>query len=112
MTDREMQDILKEINKQQGRPYPLGNQIVVCGFFSTEEDWNKFLYNNKNKIIEQRKDKIIFNNGERWYHFKNLDFSRGYRFYKVKVSHTIDSNLFFNVIFIKCIPYCKEIEWL
>lgn len=38
MTEKEMKLFSEKINKQEGRNYPCSNQIVVCGFFSTEED--------------------------------------------------------------------------
>lgn len=113
MTDKEMKEISEEIDKQQGRKYPMGNQIVVCGFFAPEEKWNKFVHDNLDKIVIRRKDEVVFDNGEKWHYFSYLDFSqRGYRFYKLKVFCDIDYHLFLEFIYSRCIPYCKEIEWI
>ena len=42
MTEKQKYDISKYINSQKGRKYPCGNQIVCCGYFSSEENWQKF----------------------------------------------------------------------
>ena len=113
MTEEEMKLISERINKQEGRKYPCSNQVVVCGFFSTEEDWNKFANDNLDKIKIRRKDEVVFNNGERWCYFSYFDFSqRGYRFYKIKVSRNIDRQIFLEHIYPLCALYCNEIEWL
>lgn len=113
MTQEEMDMISENINKQQGRKYPCSNQIVVCGFFASEEAWNKFVKDNLENIKIRRKNEFVFINDERWIHFSYLDYSqRGYRFYKLKVSHDIDYHLFFESIYSCSYPYCKEIEWI
>lgn len=53
--EEEMKLISEKINKREERKYPRSNQIVVCGFFSTDEDWNNFVNNNLNKIKTQQK---------------------------------------------------------
>lgn len=55
MMEEEMKLISEKINKQEGRKYPCSNQIVVCGFFSTDEDWNNFVNNNLDKIKIRQK---------------------------------------------------------
>ena len=113
MTEEEMKSISEKINKQEGRKYPCSNQIVVCGFFSTDEDWNNFVKNNLDKIKIRRKDIIVFANKERWQHFSLINFShRGYRFFKIKVSRNINREIFLNYIYPYCSLYCKEIEWI
>ena len=113
MTEEEMKLISERINKQEGRKYPCSNQIVVCGFFSTDEEWNNFVNNNFDKIKTKQKDRIIFANKEQWYHFNYINYSqRGYRFYKIKVSRNVNRELFLNCIYPYCSLYCKEIEWI
>ena len=113
MTEEEMKLISERINKQEGRKYPCSNQIVVCGFFSTDEEWNNFVNNNLDKIKTRKKDRVIFANKEQWYHFNYINYSqRGYRFYKIKVSSNVNRELFLNCIYPYCSLYCKEIEWI
>lgn len=113
MTEKEMKLVSERINKQEGRNYPCSNQIVVCGFFSTEEDWNNFVTANLDKIKIRQKDRIVLANKENWYHFNHLNYSeRGYRFYKIKVSRDIECEIFLNCIYPYCSLYCKEIEWI
>ena len=113
MTEEEMKLISERINKQEGRKYPCSNQIVVCGFFSTDEEWNNFVNNNLDKIKTRQKDRVIFSNKEQWYHFNYINYSqRGYRFYKIKVSRNVNRELFLNCIYPYCSLYCKEIEWI
>lgn len=113
MTEVEMKLISERINKQNGRKYPYSNQIVICGFFSTKEDWNNFVNDNLDRIKIQRKDEVIFENKERWCHFSYIDYSqRGYRFYKIKVSRNINREIFLDCIYPYCSLYCKEIEWI
>ena len=113
MTEEEMKLISERINKQEGRKYPCSNQIVVCGFFSTDEEWNNFVNNNLDKIKTRKKDRVIFANKEQWYHFNYINYSqRGYRFYKIKVSHNVNRELFLNCIYPYCLLYCKKIEWI
>ena len=113
MTEEEMKLISERINKQEGRKYPCSNQIVVCGFFSTDEEWNNFVNNNLDKIKTRKKDRVIFANKEQWYHFNYINYSqRGYRFYKIKVSRNVNRELFLNCIYPYCSLYCKEIEWI
>ena len=108
-----MKLISEKINKREGRKYPRSNQIAVCGFFSTDEDWNNFVNNNLNKIKTQQKDRVTFANKERWYYFDYTDYSqRGFRFYKIKVSRNINREIFLNCICPCCSLYCKEIEWI
>lgn len=113
MTEEEMKSISGKINKQEGRKYPCSNQNVVCGFFSTYEDWNNFVNNNLDKIKIRQKDRVVFSNEERWYHFSYANYScRGYRFFKIKVSRNINREIFLNYIYPYCSLYCKEIEWI
>lgn len=113
MMEEEMKLISEKINKREGRKYPRSNQIIVCGFFSTDEDWNNFVNNNLNKIKTQQKDRVTFANKERWYYFDYTDYSqRGFRFYKIKVSCNINREIFLNCIYPCCSLYCKEIEWI
>ena len=113
MTEEEMKLISERINKQEGRKYPCSNQIVVCGFFSTDEEWNDFVNNNLDKIKIRQKDRVVFANKEQWYHFDYINYSqRGYRFYKIKVSRNVNRELFLNCIYPYCSLYCKEIEWI
>ena len=113
MIEEEMKLISERINKQEGRRYPCSNQIVVCGFFSTDEEWNNFVNNNLDKIKTRKKDRVVFANKEQWYHFNYINYSqRGYRFYKIKVSRNVNRELFLNCIYPYCSLYCKEIEWI
>ena len=113
MIEEEMKLISERINKQEGRRYPCSNQIVVCGCYSTDEEWNNFVNNNLDKIKTRKKDRVIFANKEQWYHFDYINYSqRGYRFYKIKVSRNVNRELFLNCIYPYCSLYCKEIEWI
>lgn len=114
MTEKQKYDIFKCINSQEGQNYPCSNQIVCCGYFSSEENWQKFCEKNKDLILYKIKDKIKLKNGEVWRFFNYIFFSeniRGFRFYKIK----IDKNIIYSPLFLHCImpcchTYCKEIE--
>ena len=55
----------------------------------------------------------MFDNKEQWRHFDYNNYScRGYRFYKIKVSHNIDNKTFIERIYPWCCLYCKKIEWI
>lgn len=113
MTNEEIGIISERINGQDGRKYPCSNQVVVCGFFSTEEKWNRFVQDNKNCIQEQRKREIKLSNNERWCYFDMNSFLfKGYRFYKIKVDKDINREVFYKCIYPCCSLYCKEIEWI
>ena len=51
MTKEQRKDISKHIKSQKGQKYPCGNQVVCCGYFSYEEDWEKFCKKNKYKAV-------------------------------------------------------------
>lgn len=113
MIEEEMKSISEKINKQESRKHLSSNWIVVCGFFSTDEDWNNFVNNNLDKIKIWQKDRVVFANKEQWYHFSPVNFSqRGYRFFKIKVSRDINREIFLSRIYPYCSLYCREIEWI
>ena len=111
--DKELRNkVSKTISKQEGQNYPCSNQIVLCGFFSDLETWNKFCEDNKDNIKYRTQSVIVFQTGERWHWFDSSYNCRGYRFYKIKVYSEIDEEYFFNNIYPYCYLYCKEIEWI
>lgn len=115
MTEKQKYDISKYINSQKGRKYPCSNQVVCCGYFSSEENWQKFCEKNKNLILYKTNDRIKLKNEEIWRFFNFISFSeslRGFRFYKIKVDENIPSLLFFKYIMPCCYLYCKKIEWI
>lgn len=111
---RELREcITKKINSQEGQNYPCSNQIVVCGFFGTLEDWKNFC--DKMPIKLKMQYEIRLKNNERWlfYQLPQDDGShiRGYRFYKVKVPSWVDEK-YFNTIIYPCMAlYCCDIEF-
>lgn len=115
MTKEQRKDISKHIKSQKGQKYPCGNQVVCCGYFSYEEDWEKFCKKNKYFIKYKRKDSIKLKNNEVWRFFNLISLKenmRGFRFYKIKIDKSINSNLFYHYIYPCCVHYCKKIEWI
>ena len=113
LTLEEMEWISSDINSQKGRKYPCSNQVVICGFFGSEEEWKEFCNNNKYRTKYISRESIQFEDEERWHRFSVNSYNcRGYRFYKIKVSRLIDRNMFMQNIYPYCICYCKEIEWI
>ena len=113
LTTKEMEWISSRINSQEGQNHPCSNQVVVCGFFGSYEEWKEFCNNNANKIKYAAREIMVFEDGERWHWFSiNTYNCRGYRFYKIKVSRKIDRDVFLNNIYPYCSHYCKEIEWM
>lgn len=104
-------------SKQEGQNYPCSNQVVVCGFVSLHRsDWEKFVHNNKDKILRQylimARGEIFLNNNERWVWIApSLDSIRGYRFYKVLADKNIDKKIIGEKILPLCSFYCKSFEW-
>lgn len=116
ITIEEQERISYFINKQKGRNYPYSNQIVICGFFGTDNAWKSFQKEKEEKknVLQKSKEELFLSNEEHWIFFpyqKNY-LCRGYRFYKIKVDERIDGKMFFENIYPYCTIYCKEIEWL
>lgn len=112
---RDWQKKLTEyFSKQKGQNYPCSNQVVICGFIALyQSDWEKFVYNNKEKIVRQYcKEEIILTNNERWVWINPSDYSiRGYRFYKVLASKDINRKIIAETILPQCSFYCKSFKW-
>lgn len=114
MIDPWQEKIKEYFNKQEGQNYPCSNQIVLNDFITNDKSkWEKFLKDNKDKIIKKRENEIVLNNNERWYYYGNLSGSIiGYRFYKVKVDKTLDKKFITECILPCCALYCCEFEWI
>ncbi len=108
--------LTKSFSKEEGQPYPTSNQIVVCGFVSTNiEEWKKFvnIIKKLDEKAETRYENTIFlSNHERWdYINPKRNSIRGYRFYKVFANKNIDKELIYEGILPLCAGYCKCFEW-
>ena len=118
LTEERMNYISNIINNQEGQNYPCSNQIVTCGFISTEKKWNKFVEKFKlaGEIKLLTKQRIFLSDGTQW-RFLDIDKTnfrsvRGLRYYKIKVDKSIDAGTFEMSIMPYCSLYCKEIEWI
>lgn len=113
LTIEEMEYVSERINGQEGQNYPCSNQVVTCGFFASRKEWEEFCNENKHRIKQTIRDCVIFEDGERWHWFSINSYNcSGYRFYKIKVSCTVDRHIFIQNIYPYCIHYCKEFEWI
>lgn len=114
MTQEEMYKISNHFSKQEGRPYPISNQVVVCGFVSIDlNDWKEFVKKlDKEKIWRMRQFEVVLSNNERWVYINPHEESiRGYRFYKVLVNKNTDKKTIYKRIIPLCACYCKSFEW-
>lgn len=50
INDIEINEISEWINNQEGQNYPCSNQVVICGFFGTREQWEDFVFKIKIKF--------------------------------------------------------------
>ena len=117
LTEERMNYISSFINNQEGQNYPCSNQIVTCGFISTEKKWNKFVEKFKlaGEIKLLTKQRLFLSDGTQWRFFdiNTTKFTfRGVRYYKIKVDKSIDADIFEERILPYCSFYCKEIEWI
>ena len=56
LTIEEMKWISSDINNQKGRKYPCSNQVVICGFFGSEEEWKEFCFELLLQLMKQNKE--------------------------------------------------------
>ena len=106
--------ITEYYKEQEGRPCPISNQVVVCGFCTNNpKKWELFKEEQKDHIIEKRKFSFILDNGEVW-HFINpwSNSIRGYRFYKILVDKNIERRIIDWYLLPSCAIYCKSFEWI
>lgn len=116
MTTEEMKKVSNWINKQEGSPYPVSNQVVVCGFVTANLDkWFNFVddhhYVKEDASIVMKRE-IELKNGERWVLIDPVNHSRGFRFYKAKVDKDIDYDTMRACILPQMNYYCCEVEWI
>ena len=102
-------------NKQEGSPYPCGNQIVVCGVITKDRDKALSVMEKKGAIVKSRYSGFVNGhiewelNNERWL-WKNWNMNyRGYRFYKILIDKNIDEELFRFAI-TRASLYCCSME--
>ena len=118
LTEERMNHISDVINNQDGQDYPCSNQIVTCGFISTENKWNKFVekYKSTSEIKLLTKERLFLSDGTQWRFLDinktNFHSIRGLRYYKIKIDKCIDVDTFEMCIMPYCSFYCKEIEWI
>ena len=107
-------EIVEYYKKQEGRPYPISNQVVVCGFCTNDlKKWKSFKKEQKDHIVEEREFSIRLDNGERWTFINPWSNSiRGYRFYKIFVDRNIKRRIVEWYLLPSCAIYCKSFEWL
>ena len=107
-------ELIEYFSKQEGRPYPISNQVVVCGFVSSYlNDWENFVKKLDKEIIwKTRQFGVVLPNNERWVFINpNENYIRGYRFYKVLANKNIDKKIINEAILPLCVGYCKYFEW-
>lgn len=104
-------NLTEYFNKQEGQNYPCSNQVVVCGFCTSNlKKWEKFRDNQKNYIYKEQFS-IRLKNGERWDYINPYWNVRGYRLYKVLADKTLDRKIIYEKIIVACAHYCKSFEW-
>ena len=99
-------DLANYFNQKQGRKYPCSNQIVICAYI-TDNSQEVYNYLNKNNIIPTRISKTRIEwkeNNERWIWLPITQNTRGYRFYKIKISKNYNNEEILKEIII---PYCS-----
>ena len=106
-----MNNLLKKyayyFNKQEGRRYPVSNQIVTCAYI-TEDKQEVINYLNKNNLSITKKSKNVIEwreNNEHWRWHPMSESSRGYRFYKVKISKNYNN---YEALKTRILPYCAN----
>lgn len=113
MTQEEMNKISNHFNNQEGRSYPISNQIVCCGYVTEDKNkWNDFIKENTGNIVWKRKDDFMLKNEERWCRIPVSSSVRGYRYYKIKVDKNVDRKFLEQIILPCCSNYCCDFEWI
>ena len=98
-------------NKQEGRPYPCSNQIVVCAVITKDRDKALSGMEERGAVIKRQSYNSIEweLNNERWLWRTWNENARGYRFYKILVDENVDENLFHFVTVYSSL-YCCSME--
>ena len=113
--DEEVKRIEKEFQNSKGQKYPCSNQIVLCGYISSKEQWEDFFNSTKlQDIVYCSRDTIRLKNGELWKYinFKRKEFPREYRYYKLYITRNVDEAQFYNCIYPYTGFYCKELKFI
>lgn len=100
-------------NQQQGQKYPTSNQTVTCAYITeNKKEVIKYLKQKHIKpLIQQRYYLRWQENNEQWTWRPITGNSRGYRFYKIKISKNYsDYNILQTVILPACAHYCCSWE--
>ena len=110
---RSIYDLADYFNQEEGQKYPCSNQIVVCAYI-TNNSQEVYNYLNKNNITPIRISKTRIEwqeNNERWIWIPINHNTRGYRFYKVKISKDYDNEEMLEQVIIPCCDlYCCSWE--
>lgn len=108
---KELEYYVEYFNRQEGRPYPISNQIVTCAIITNNRDKALSIMNKKGATIKrQTYNSIDWElNNERWIWRIWNNNTRGYRFYKVIVDKDIDEELFRYAV-VYCASYCCSME--
>lgn len=110
---RSIYDLADYFNQEEGQKYPCSNQIVICAYI-TNNSQEVYNYLNKNNITPIRISKTHIEwqeNNERWIWIPINYNTRGYRFYKVKISKDYDNEEMLEQVIIPCcVLYCCSWE--
>lgn len=110
---RSIYDLADYFNQEEGQKYPCSNQIVTCAYI-TNNSQEVYNYLNKNNIIPIRISKTHIEwqeNNERWIWIPINYNTRGYRFYKVKISKDYGNEEMLEQVIIPCCDlYCCSWE--
>lgn len=111
MDKKILEHYVEYFSKQEGRPYPCSNQIVVCAVITKDRDKALSVMEEKGAVIKRQSYNGIEweLNNERWLWRVWNENARGYRFYKVLVDENVDENLFRFVIVYSDL-YCCSME--
>ncbi len=111
MDIKELEYYAEYFNKQEGRPYPISNQIVTCAVVTSDRDKALSVMNEKGAVIKkQTYNSIEWElNNERWLWRIWNDGTRGYRFYKIIIDKNVHRGLFRYAV-VKCASYCCSME--
>lgn len=111
MDKKVLEQCAEHFNKQEGRPYPCSNQIVICGIITRDRNKAMSVMETKGAAIKKlgNNDIVWELNNERWYWKRWSETMRGCRFHKVIIDNNVDDELFLWTK-ICCATYCCSME--
>lgn len=110
----ELERFAKICSNREGRQYPCGNQIVVCGIATQDRDKALSVMQDKGATLKVKSEERLEwrLNNEKWVWTRWGYHTKGYRFYKMIVDKNIDMTRdeFCFSILAACDLYCCSFE--